>query len=102
MIINYFGIQLEVIDNGDGTFSVRALDADVDKAQIRAEIARIRGERDAVDATIGRLNTERDYHIERRDFFVSERTAAVAERDALVVRINELKLFLESAGETDV
>ena len=48
------------------------------------------------------MNTERDYHIERRDFFVSERTAAVAERDALVVRINELKLFLESAGETDV
>ena len=101
MIINFFGIQLQVIDNGDGTFDIKPLDAVADKQAIRNELARLRAEKAIAVGRIDAAVLARDFHIEQKDIHVAKRLEQIAVRDALNVTIAELKLFLESAGDVD-
>lgn len=111
-IINFYGVQLDVIDNADGaghptgdhsecTFNVEAVDPVADKQAIRDEIARLREERDAAVIHIGVLNGIRDFHAAKRTEAVEARTDRVAERDAHDARIAELRAFLLSANDPD-
>lgn len=101
MIINFFGIQLQIIDNGDGTFSVKPLDAEADRASIRDEIQRLKDERTVAQQERDAAISERDYHIERRAYFVDLRQQKVDEVTALSTRITELRDFLVAAGDPD-
>ena len=101
MIINFFGIQLEIIDNGDGTYDIRPIDAVADRQAIRDEIARVKEIKAAAVADIGESNDLRDRFTAGRDSAVADRTTAVAKRDAAVLRIDELRAFLLAAGDPD-
>lgn len=101
MIIDFFGIQLQIVDNGDGTFDVLPVDTVADKQLIRDEIARLKSDRDAVIADLDAATLERDYHVERRDVFVAIRNEKQDERTAINARIQELRDFVVAAGDPD-
>lgn len=101
MIINFFGVQLQIIDNGDGTFSVKPVDAEADKQAIRDELSRLKAEKQETNANIEDLNEERDTLLSRKDEVVAARLVEIAERDVLNIRIQELRDFLVGSGDPD-
>lgn len=85
MAIKYNDATFNVTDNGDGTFTLTPT-APVVAADLVAEYRVLREEAKRV--------------LSRRDHFQAQAQAAVAELQALRDRRDELKLLLETAGET--
>jgi len=101
MIINFFGIQLQIIDNGDGTFDVRPVDSVADRQAIRDEIQRLKDEKALRVTERDSAISERDYHSERRTYFVDLRAERIADITDLTSRIQELRDFIVAAGDPD-
>ena len=86
MAIKYEDATFDVVDNGDGTFTLTPT-APVSADDLIAEYRVIREEAKRL--------------LSRRDNFQAKAQEAVAELQALRARRDELKLLLETSGRTD-
>ena len=86
MAIKYEDQTFDVVDNGDGTFTLTPT-APVSADDLVAEYRVIRDEAKRL--------------LSRRDRFQAKAQEAVAELQALRARRDELKLLLETSGRTD-
>ena len=86
MAISYDDATFDVVDNGDGTFTLTPT------APVSA---------DALVAEYRVLREEAKRLLSRRDNFQAKAQEAVAELQALRARRDELKLLLETSGRTD-
>ena len=86
MAIKYEDQTFDVVDNGDGTFTLTPT-APVSADDLIAEYRVIRDEAKRL--------------LSRRDRFQAKAQEAVAELQALRARRDELKLLLETSGRTD-
>ena len=86
MAISYNDATFDVVDNGDGTFTLNPT-APVSADDLVAEYRVIREEAKRL--------------MSRRDAFQAKAQEAIAELQALRARRDELKLLLETSGRTD-
>ena len=86
MAIKYEDQSFDVVDNGDGTFTLTPT------APVTA---------DALIAEYRAIREEAKRLLSRRDNFQAKAQEAVAELQALRARRDELKLLLETSGRAD-